>query len=129
MKIKNFLMKCSATLIVAMILLFGAVSVSAAAQVQTTPDTAYSVETMAYDYYDDYDRNPPVNWFKIIGISFLISTVGTIAAVVMIYRGYKFNGRTEPYPYNNKAPLELTDSEDILVDTDVRRERIERDRR
>lgn len=129
MKIKRFLSVFSATLLAAITLLFGTVCVGAAA-VPDDNDTGYSVETVAYSDYDyDYHQAPPVNWFKVIGTAFLISTIGTVVVVALIYRGYKYNGRTEPYPYNNKAPLELFDSEDILVDTDVRRERIERNHR
>ena len=62
------------------------------------------------------------------GGAFLISTIGTIVIVIWIYSGYKFNGQTEPYPYSRKAPLELTGSEDVLIDRQIRRERIERNR-
>lgn len=58
-----------------------------------------------------------------------ISVLVSLLSVFSIYRSYKSNGKTEPYPYNNKAPLDLKVSEDVLVDTDVRRRKIEKDNR
>ncbi len=113
---KQWLIRFSAVLMAAL-----ALTVCAALPVQA-----------AYDDYDTYSydvQRPPVNWVKVGGISLLISIVVTGAVVVMIYHGYKHNGKTEPYPYDSKAPLELTDTEDILVDTDIQRERIQREPR
>ena len=45
----------------------------------------------------------------------------------MIYRGYKYNGQTEPYEFKDKAPLELREKEDVLIDVRVTTEHIERD--
>jgi len=109
-------------------LAFGICTVNAA-----QPDDTPHVQQTAYDYddgyYDDYAASSrPVNWFKVGGGAFLISTIGTIVIVMWIYSGYKYNGKTEPYPYNRKAPLELTDSEDVLIDRQIKRERIERNR-
>jgi len=125
---KKFMTLFFVTVMTAAVLIFGACAVSAAQPDDTSP----SIQQTAYDddyYYDDYAQARPVNWFKVVGGAFLVSTIGTIVIVAIIYGGYKFNGRTEPYPYTRKAPLELTGTEDILVDTQIRRERIDRNRR
>ena len=124
---KKFLSLFAVTMLVMAALAFGVCTVNAAQPDDILP----SVQQTAYDdgYYDDYETSSgSVNWFKVGGGAFLISTIGTIVIVGWIYSGYKFNGRTEPYPYNRKAPLELTDSEDVLIDRQIRRERIERNR-
>ncbi len=56
----------------------------------------------------------------------LLSAVVSIVVTVVIYFKYKFNGKTEPYPYNKKAPLNLSVSEDIHIDTKVERKKIEK---
>lgn len=66
---------------------------------------------------------------KVFGIGILVAVVGTGVAVFMVYNSYKNNGKTEPYPYNQKAPLELIEVEDVHVDTQVERRKIERDNR
>ena len=57
---------------------------------------------------------------------YIISIIGTGLIVYFIYRGYKYNGMTEPYEFKNKAPLELKDREDALIDVHVTTRRIER---
>lgn len=96
-----------------------------------------SLTAFAADNDDDYsaaaeyqtlssssERSPG----KIIGVTLGVSVGGTFLVVFKIYRGYKFNGKTEPYLYNKKAPLDLVESEDIHVDTKVDRRKINRDK-
>lgn len=66
------------------------------------------------------------NMGKVIGIAAGISIVVTGIVVFCIYNSYKTNGMTEPYQYNNKAPLNLTESRDVLVDTKITKEKIEK---
>ena len=68
------------------------------------------------------------NWGKIIGIAVIISAVVTGLVVYFTFRGYKYNGMTEPYKFKEKAPLELTDSEDVLIDVHVTSVHINRNR-
>lgn len=63
---------------------------------------------------------------KAILVAFGVSTVGTIIWVIVIVNGYKNNGKTEPYPYNKKAPLELTEASEELINTEVTKRKIER---
>lgn len=125
-KTRKLLISALSVMLISIAVMFGAVSVSAVYEEQ---DTNMSVEQIAYDdYYDDYydGGSGSVDMGRAIGTSLVVSIVGSIVAVLVVFGRYKFNGRTEPYPYNRKAPLELTDSEDVLVDQYVKTERIER---
>ena len=99
-----------------------------------------SVSVCALDYDHDYDydsgyhyadtttaKKKSPDWLKIILISLGISLVVTGITVFFIYNGYKNNGKTEPYEYTKKAPLELTDKADELVDVRVTTRTIHRD--
>ncbi|MBQ8132820.1 MAG: hypothetical protein IJ192_00155 [Clostridia bacterium] len=71
-------------------------------------------------------RSEKPNMVRVVLISLGISVVVTGLTVHSIYRGYKYNGQTEPYQYSKKAPLQLTLAEDELIDTQVTKRRIER---
>ena len=121
-KTGKILISALAVMLISIAVMFGAVSVSAVYEEQ---DTNMSVEQMAYDdYYDEGSGS--VNMGRTIGTSLVVSIIGSVVAVLVVFGRYKFNGRTEPYPYTRKAPLELTDSEDVLVDQYIKTERIER---
>ena len=121
-KTGKILISALAVMLISIAVMFGAVSVSAVYEEQ---DTNMSVEQMAYDdYYDEGSGS--VNMGRTIGTSLVVSIIGSVVAVLVVFGRYKFNGRTEPYPYNRKAPLVLTESEDVLVDQYVKTERIER---
>lgn len=64
---------------------------------------------------------------KTIAIAIGVSILATGITVFLIFNSYKTNGQSEPYTYKKKAPLELSDAEDIHVDTIVTRTKIERD--
>lgn len=81
----------------------------------------YSIEKMS----KDNDDNPSMG--QIIVVAVVAGAVVTGIAVFLIYRSYKTNGMTEPYPYNQKAPLQLTEANDVLVDTRVTKVRINKD--
>ncbi len=63
---------------------------------------------------------------KTILIAAGVSIAATGITVFLIWHGYKTNGQSEPYTYKKNAPLELTKSEDVHVDTIVNRRKIER---
>jgi len=149
MKMKSFLSGLSVIALIYTTLIFGSVCAFASDDdVLTAVDAANGtcIELIendcvpdAVDIEDDLPQvmtadtknNSPkkqksVSWGKIIAVSIIVSAIATLITVFMIFNGYKHNGKSEPYPYDKKAPLELTDSEDILVDTDIRRERRER---
>lgn len=98
-----------------------------------TFDYGYDVYGDSYDYhYDHYERNVSgskgdKNWVKIILIALGVSLAVTGITVYIIYRGYKYNGMTEPYEYKNKAGLDLAVKEDRLVDVHVTSVHINRD--
>ena len=114
-KSKKFLFTILTFMLMITVLSFGSIIVSA-----------------DFEAYDDNNTSPyrrGTDWFRTIGTSLLVSVIGSAVAVGIVFSRYKFNGRTEPYPYNRKAALELSASEDVLIHTDIKRERIERDRR
>ena len=136
-KSKKLLFSISAIMLLMAVLVFGSMTVCAEFE-ECDTNTAV-VQTTAYDSnYDDdyYDNNTReyrrgTDWFRTIGTSLLVSVIGSAVAVGIVLSRYKFNGRTEPYPYNKKAALELSASasQDVLIHTDIKRERIERNRR
>lgn len=110
-----------------------------AAQVMSV-DYSVSPEIMDVDYDYDYDYNfgydeyevtekssKKKDWVKIILVALGVSIVVTGVTVYMIYRSYKYNGMTEPYEYKDKAPLELTEKEDQLVDVHVTKRHINKE--
>ncbi|MDD6489468.1 MAG: hypothetical protein PUG48_06625 [Clostridia bacterium] len=74
----------------------------------------------------DSEKDKPKNMGKVIGIAAGISIVVTGIVVFCIYTSYKTNGKTEPYQYGNKAPLQLTHSTDMLIDTKITKRKIEK---
>ena len=140
-KSKKFLFTILTFMLMTAVVTFGSTTAFADFE-EYDSDNISTVQTAAYDdeYYDDYydddyyDNNTSsyhreTDWFRTIGTSLLVSVIGSAVAVGIVFSRYKFNGRTEPYPYNRKAALELSASEDVLIHTDIKRERIERDRR
>lgn len=63
---------------------------------------------------------------KDILIALGISVAVTGITVFLIAHSYKTNGKSEPYPYNKKAPLSLTRSEDDHIDTRLEKRRKEK---
>ena len=128
MKNKKFITKLFIAVLAAVMMIFVTTAVCAYDDAECINDP--SVQQTAYDYYENNSSyRMRTNWGRAIGTSVLVSVIGSVVVVAFVFGRYKFHGRTEPYPYNRKAPLELTGSEDILIDTQIRRERIERDRR
>lgn len=56
---------------------------------------------------------------------FLVAVIGTGFFLFTTINGYKNNGKTEPYPFTSKAPLDLKVKEDILINTEVTKRKIE----
>ena len=145
---KSILKRTAAVCAAATLLTFGGLTVSAAAKDTTAPaivtetvdmlpaDNTVVTVPVTGGEQDDYDivtldtgsssDKQEKNWGKIILIAVIISIIGTGLIVYFIYRGYKYNGMTEPYEFKNKAPLELKDREDALIDVHVTTRRIER---
>ena len=107
-----------------------------AVQETVTENNEINIVKMEYDSGHEYDntassknsssKKKEVSWPKIILISLGISALVTGITVFYIYNGYKNNGKTEPYKYNEKAPLELSEMMDTLVDVRVTKRHIER---
>lgn len=108
-----------------------------AAVILQEEDNVYSAALTDHDYDSGYEialtansnsENKDTDWLKIILISLGISILVTGITVYFIYKGYKYNGMTEPYEFKDKAPLDLTDSEDVLIDVHVTSVHINRDK-
>lgn len=145
---KQHLLKTTAVLFSAAALLtWGGVAAEAASEetpvpltaaaVQDTADTDYTYYTAPLDGDDGYDivtldtsssssKKKSPNWLKIILISLGASVLITGVVVIIIYRSYKYNGMTEPYEFKNKAPLDLREKEDVLIDVKVTSHHINR---
>lgn len=111
---------------------------AAAVRETVTENNENNIVRVEYDggyKYDDAvssDSSSPkkkeVSWPKIILISLAISAVVTGVTVFFIYNSYKNNGKTEPYKFTEKAPLDLSEKTDSLVDVRVTKRRIEQNK-
>lgn len=108
----------------------GEIPAVAAAQPDSLYAAADDYTVMLTDTDDDIIAEAPKkskNWVKIILIALAVSLVITGITVYMIFRRYKYNGQTEPYEFKEKAPLELKEKEDVLIDVRVTSVHINRD--
>ena len=108
----------------------GEIPAVAAAQPDSLYAAADDYTVMLTDTDDDIIAEAPKkskNWVKIILIALAVSLVITGITVYMIFRRYKYNGQTEPYEFKEKAPLELKEKEDVLIDVQVTSVHINRD--
>lgn len=142
MKKKHFLSSSAAVLAAAAAISICTMGVFAVENTAPETNITPAIQTEAYSEYNDTDfyiqavnkksgessnqKEKSVNRANIILISFGISALVTGITIYVIYSGYKHNGRTEPYEYTKKAPLELTEEQDDLVDVRVTSVRIER---
>ncbi len=136
---RKYIVKPTVLLLTVMFMMLFALGVSAASYSEASPIDSDLVISEVYDSGDNYadieltakksksqkEKKEP-DLMKTVLISMGISAAITLIVVFAIYYGYKSNGKTEPYPYNKKAPLDLSVSEDIHVDTDVTRRKIEK---
>ncbi len=116
--------KLMVSLLIAVILCVGVSSVCIFAAEPQSP----TVQTV--DYYDDYDDDTYNNsqdmvLYIIWGI--VGGVIGGGLSMLFVFLRYKNNGKSEPYPYRNKADLNLSQSNDLLVDTRVTRTKIRQD--
>ena len=125
MKKSKMIPKFAAVIMAALCLMLCSFAVSAAADAEPAGETAAVSEGADYTALSPSKKSSK-NPVKIVVISLAISVLATGITVFLIYNSYKNNGKTEPYPYNQKAPLDLKLVEDIHVDTQIRRTRIER---
>ena len=89
-------------------------------------DGGYKYDAVSSD--SSSSKKKEVSWPKIILISLAISAVVTGVTVFFIYNSYKNNGKTEPYKFTEKAPLDLSEKTDSLVDVRVTKRRIEQNK-
>lgn len=98
--------------------------------IDTGSNDMYTVEaadknsTATYSVEDMSRHHDGSNMGTVIIVAVVVSVLVTGITVIVIWSRYKTNGMTEPYPYNQKAPLRLTEADDILIDTRVTKTRI-----
>ena len=126
---KKIIIQVSAVLTIAAALLFGSAAVYAAGTSQT--DISSSQKTTAVSSAEESshkkERSKKPDFNKIIIVSIGISAIISLSTVCCVYHGYKSNGKTETYPYN-KAPLNLRVSQDTLIDTNVTKIKIQKNK-
>lgn len=67
-------------------------------------------------------RNSGGGRFIVFGFIAAPLAAGVFALITI--NGYKNNGKTEPYPFTSKAPLELTEKNDFLINTEVTKRKL-----
>lgn len=108
-----------------LVLCFGSLCVSAAGESSAADSSSSSSsQTQSPKEKKKKEKTPDLGRAIIIGLVAAVVVDGV--AVFLIFNGYKNNGKTEPYPYSQKAPLNLTKREDVLVDTTVEKRKIEK---
>ncbi len=122
-KSKIYLALC---LMIFAVLSFSVFSFTAAAAQQDADNETAAVQTAENE--EGYALLKGEIGAKQILIAVGVSVLATGITVFLIFHSYKTNGQSEPYTYKKNAPLELSDAEDIHVDTIVNRRKIERDR-
>lgn len=127
MKLKKTLIRICLLVTVVLSLSLLSLTAYAAAEQQTENTDNSSAETVITD--NDYALLRSEITGKKILIAVGVSVGGTGIVVFLIWHSYKTNGQSEPYTYKKNAPLELTEAEDVHVDTIVNRRKIERDQR
>lgn len=128
--IKNKVVKLTVLLMTAFsVMIFSSAIVFAADINSYSENSDNTVSLMEYDKRTEsnHTEREQKNMSRIILTAAGVSIVVTAFAVFSIWNSYKTNGQSEPYPYDDKAPLQITDSDDILVDTHVERKLIKRD--
>ncbi len=100
-------------------------SLSASAASATDMESNSSAQVQQIAKSSSKSKSVDING-KTIAIAVGASIVITGITVFLIWHSYKTNGQSEPYTYKKNAPLELTHSEDVHVDTIVNRRKIER---
>ena len=118
MKKKQFLIKT-----IFVLCIFAVISVFPAAVNAAGDQTAAVTESSSAQAKNEKNSS---DLLKTILIALGISVAATGITVFLIAHGYKTNGKTEPYPYNKKAPLDLSVNEDIHVDTRLEKRKKEK---
>ena len=115
--IKKVFIRIFAVMMLAAVMLSCSFAVSAAPEESSASQTSSAQNTK-----NKSDKNP----VKIILISLGVALVVSGVSVFLVAHGYKNNGKTEPYPYNKKAPLDLRVRDDIHIDTQIEKRKIEK---
>ena len=65
------------------------------------------------------------NIVRAVIVGLVIGVVGAAIFIFVNISGYKNNGQSEPYPFNSKAPLDLKLHDDVLINTEVTKRKLQ----
>lgn len=112
---KKMIMRFAAVMMLMAVIMSCSWAVCAAPEESSDSQTTTAVNTK--------EKKNPV---KIILISLGVGLAISGVSVFLIAHGYKNNGKSEPYPYNKKAPLDLSVRTDTHIDTKLEKKKIEK---
>lgn len=119
---KKLIMRFAAVMIIVTVLMSCSWAVYASSESSSSTASASSQVPTTGNSTDKEKKNPVTTILISLGAGLAVSGI----AVFIVASGYKNNGKSEPYPYNKKAPLDLRVRTDNLIDTKIEKKKIEK---
>lgn len=119
---KKLIMRFAAVMIIVTVLMSCSWAVYASSESSSSTASASSQVPTTGNSTDKEKKNPVTTILISLGAGLAVSGI----AVFFVASGYKNNGKSEPYPYNKKAPLDLRVRTDNLIDTKIEKKKIEK---
>ena len=119
---KKLIMRFAAVMMIVTVLMSCSWAVYASSESSSSTASASSQVPTTGNSTDKEKKNPVTTILISLGAGLAVSGI----AVVIAASGYKNNGKSEPYPYNKKAPLDLRVRTDNLIDTKIEKKKIEK---
>ena len=119
---KKLIMRFAAVMMIVTVLMSCSWAVYASSESSSSTASASSQVPTTGNSTDKEKKNPVTTILISLGAGLAVSGI----AVFIVASGYKNNGKSEPYPYNKKAPLDLRVRTDNLIDTKIEKKKIEK---
>ena len=119
---KKLIMRFAAVMMIVTVLMSCSWAVYASSESSSSTASASSQVPTTGNSTDKEKKNPVTTILISLGAGLAVSGI----AVFIVASGYKNNGKSEPYPYNKKAPLDLRVRTDNLIDTEIEKKKIEK---
>ena len=120
---KKLIMRFAAVMMILTVLMSCSWAVYASSESSSSSTASASSQVPTTGNSTDKEKKNPVTTILIsLGAGLAVSGI----AVFIVASGYKNNGKSEPYPYNKKAPLDLRVRTDNLIDTKIEKKKIEK---
>lgn len=119
---KKLIMRFAAVMMIVTVLMSCSWAVYASSESSSSTASASSQVPTTGNSTDKEKKNPVTTILISLGAGLAVSGI----AVFIAASGYKNNGKSEPYPYNKKAPLDLRVRTDNLIDTKIEKKKIEK---